>query len=168
MSLLYYVNTLMEVVVVTYGDMALRLVLAAITGAIIGLERELRGKPAGFRTHILVSLGAAIFTLAGTATAAAYGQPVDAVRAMVGVAQGVGFLGAGLILQTKGEVRWLTTAAALWVTAGIGAALGIGTYVLAIIATGLVMVTLIGLDKLEDWLLQRFPRKDSTSGRDTS
>lgn len=142
---------------ITWYESTVRLLLAMFVAALIGWEREYRGKPAGFRTHILVALGSAVFVLAGTSTALLFDEPVDAVRAVVGVMQGIGFLGAGIILQTRGEVFWLTTAASLWVTAGIGATFGLGHYYLGLVAGLLAIITLSWLDRLEGALLRRLP-----------
>lgn len=144
-----------------------RMVLSATLGGIIGLEREQQHKPAGFRTVMLVSLASTIYVLAATQAAERYGEAVDAVRAMSGIAQGVGFLGAGAILQSRGEVRWLTTAAALWAAAAIGYAVGVGSYGVAVGAAVLVYVALHWLGVVSDrWLrakeqARRRPPKDN-------
>ena len=138
-----------------------RMLLSAALGGIIGLEREQQHKPAGFRTVMLVSLASTIFVLAATQAAERYGEAVDAVRAMSGIAQGIGFLGAGAILQSRGEVRWLTTAAALWASAAIGYAVGVGSYGVAIIAAILVYAALHWLGVVTDkWLKVNEQRKD--------
>ncbi len=138
-----------------WWECLVRLLGAMILGAVLGLEREASGKPAGFRTHILVCLGATLYVVVAQRAAFLAGEEVDAVRAMTGVAQGVGFLGAGLILQTKGEVRWLTTATSLWVVAALGLALGLGAYWLAIAGCLLAYVTLHWLDRVESALVRR-------------
>jgi len=119
-----------------------RLVLAALLGSLIGWEREAREKPAGLRTMMLVSLAAAIYVLAAQESARAHQEVVDSVRAMAGVAGGVGFLGAGVILQSRSKVRWLTTAASLWASAALGLAAGLGTYLVAIVGGLLVFAIL--------------------------
>jgi len=140
-----------------------RMLLSAALGGIIGLEREQQHKPAGFRTVMLVSLASTIFVLAATQAAERYGEAVDAVRAMAGIAQGIGFLGAGAILQSRGEVRWLTTAAALWAAAAIGYAVGVGSYSVAISAAILVYIALHWLGALADrWLKQNELGKPET------
>jgi putative Mg2+ transporter-C (MgtC) family protein len=113
------------------------LVLAGIVCGAVGMERELRGSPAGLRTHMLVGLGAALFTLAG-----ACGIPADPTRVAAQVVSGIGFLGAGVIFTQRGSVRGLTTAASLWLTAAIGLATGLGAYVAlaAAVAFGLVVL----------------------------
>ena len=115
----------------------LRLVVAAIAGGLIGLERETLHKPAGVRTHMLVSLGAALFVLATLSII-----PGEVGRIMAGVATGIGFLGAGTIFRSKDHVKGLTTAASIWAVAAIGLTVGGGQYVLAIAATILVILIL--------------------------
>jgi putative Mg2+ transporter-C (MgtC) family protein len=107
----------------------LRLALAAGAGAIIGLEREERDKPAGVRTFAIVALGAALFSLVGLMT---FGQDDAAARLAAQVITGVGFLGAGTILHSRGRVIGLTTAAGIWGSAAVGMGLGYGLYVLSI------------------------------------
>ena len=123
-------------------DFAVRLLLAAVLGGAIGVEREIHDHPAGIRTHMLVSLGAAIFTLLGIVGfeqvqgAGGVVIPVDPTRIAAQVVSGVGFLGAGMILKSDNNtVRNLTTAAAIWFAAAVGMAIGIGWYVIAIIAS---------------------------------
>src|ERR687893_654955 len=111
-----------------------RVLLAALLGGIIGVEREFSDQPAGFRTHILVSLGAALFTLVGAYGVAPFlGEDAavrfDPTRIAAQVVTGIGFLGAGAILRSGMSVRGLTTAASLWVVAAVGAAIGLGAYV---------------------------------------
>ena len=115
----------------------LRLVVAAIAGGLIGLEREALHKPAGVRTHMLVSLGAALFVLATLSII-----PDEVGRIMAGVATGIGFLGAGTIFRSKDHVKGLTSAASIWAVAAIGLTVGGGQYVLAIVATILVILIL--------------------------
>ena len=134
---------------------ALRILGAMALGALIGWEREAQGKPAGFRTHIIVALGSALFVVAGEAAASAAGEPIDAVRAMAAIAQGVGFLGAGIIYQTRGEVRWLTTAASIWSAAAVGMAVGMGMYALGAVGAAAVVFALHWLEVLERRLLGR-------------
>ncbi len=120
-------------------EMVLRLVLAAVLGGIIGYQRERSGKPAGFRTMILISLGAALFTVIGT-----FGfTGGDPGRVAAGIVTGVGFLGAGTIFHHRQIVEGLTTAAAMWVTAAIGLASGAGFYIIAPAAALLTFLVLI-------------------------
>ena len=137
----------------------LRMVLAVVAGGLVGLEREFRGRQAGFRTNILVCLGSALVMLVSIEFARQRWTPqagininVDPARVAYGVMTGVGFLGAGTILHNKGTVRGLTTAAALWCVASIGLAAGIGMYLLAFGATVLVVTALWILDYFEDVL----------------
>lgn len=128
-------------------DLALRLTVGLILGAIIGFERELHRQPAGFRTHSLVSLGAALFTIVS-----AYGfvgDQVDPTRIAAQIVSGIGFIGAGTILQHRGHIRGLTTAASLWSVAAIGTAAGARLYVVAIIGTVLILIILSILDRVE-------------------
>jgi len=127
---------------VAWWEILGRMLLAAVLGGVLGWEREARGKPAGLRTLALVSLAAAVFILAGEQAALSLGEPVDAMRGMTGVVQGIGFLGAGVILQARGEVRWLTTAAALWMAAAVGLATGLGLYFIAV-AGGLLAFAIL-------------------------
>lgn len=135
-------------------ETVVKLVVASLLGGLIGWEREKRGKPAGLRTLMLVSLAAAMFVLATRQAAQAAGEPIDAARAMAGVAQGVGFLGAGLILRTRGEVYWLTTAASLWAAAALGVAVAQGLYPLAVAGAILAYIILRWVSILEDRLAQ--------------
>ena len=115
----------------------MRLLVAAIAGGLIGLEREALHKPAGVRTHMLVSLGAALFVLATLSII-----PDEVGRIIAGIATGVGFLGAGTIFRSKDHVVGLTSAASIWAVAAIGLTVGGGQYVLAIAATILVILIL--------------------------
>ncbi|MFC2012988.1 MgtC/SapB family protein [Chloroflexota bacterium] len=118
----------------------LRLLLAATLGAIIGFQREKAGKPAGLRTHVLICLGAALFTVASIY---GFGFGSDPSRVAAGVLVGVGFLGAGVIIRTSGgDLAGLTTAATIWAAAGIGLAVGSGMYVAAAVATVLILIVL--------------------------
>ena len=118
----------------------LRLLLAAALGAAIGYQRERAGKPAGLRTHILICLGAALFTVASIY---GFGPASDPSRVAAGVLVGVGFLGAGVIMRTgEGIVAGLTTAATMWAVAGIGLAAGAGLYVASAVATVLMLIVL--------------------------
>lgn len=123
-------------------EILLRVFLAAVLGGAVGFDRQLRNKPAGLRTHMLVAMGAALAVGASvlvTQDIAGVGR-ADAVRVAAGVVTGVGFLGAGTILRSSEGVRGLTTAAGLWVTATIGIALGFGYYWLAVGATVIAVI----------------------------
>lgn len=116
-----------------------RLVLAAFLGMLIGLERELRGQPAGERTHALASLGSAAFALISLRAFPAG----DQARVAAGVVTGLGFLGAGMILKTGEHVQGLTTAAGIWAVGAIGLAIGAGLYLLGLVTAALVGVILV-------------------------
>lgn len=125
----------------------LRLLIAAILGGIMGIEREQKGKAAGLRTHMLVSLGSALFILipqqAGVSDA-------DLTRVLQGLVAGVGFLGAGTIIKGSGEeeIKGLTTAAGIWLTAAIGMAAGMGREATAVLSTLIAMVILYTIPKI--------------------
>jgi len=123
-----------------------RLVVAAILGGLIGLERQLRHKPAGLRTNMFICLGAAMFTLLSKELA---GVPADSARIAAQIIPGIGFIGAGSILHARGSVTGLTTAATLFVVASVGMAVGGGLYVTAVFATVLILLALAVLGKLE-------------------
>jgi len=129
----------------------LRLLLSAVLGGLIGLEREIHGRPAGFRTHLLVSLGACVFTVTSFYFYRVYGGPgvVDPSRVAAQVVTGIGFLGAGAIIREKASIHGLTTAACLWVASAIGVACGAGLYGLSSIVTILAIVSLLLLKKVE-------------------
>ncbi len=121
-------------------EMSLRLLLAAALGAIIGYQRERAGKPAGLRTYILICAGAALFTIVSIYGFSAAGDPA---RVAAGIVAGIGFLGAGAIIRSgHGIVAGLTTAATIWAVAGIGLAAGTGLYLVATVATVIVLIIL--------------------------
>jgi putative Mg2+ transporter-C (MgtC) family protein len=127
-------------------EVALRLFAATLIGGCIGLDREVRRKPAGVRTHALVALGAALVTLVVTRLAPANYEHLDAVsRAIQGIIAGVGFLGGGAILKSSEHdiVHGLTTAASIWLVASLGIACGAGQWVAALIALALALTILI-------------------------
>ena len=143
-------------------DAMLRLILAAALGGMIGLEREASGKPAGFRTNMLICLGAALIMelsigIAALSSAGAALTPGDPGRIGAQIVSGIGFLGAGTILHFRGNVTGLTTAATLWVVAAIGMAVGAQAYIEAIGTTALVMLALMLLGRVEDHLIPRLP-----------
>jgi putative Mg2+ transporter-C (MgtC) family protein len=133
-----------------------KLVLAALLGASIGLEREIHGRPAGFRTHLLVSLGSCLFVLTSIHFYKLFGnfsgmQPVgvDPGRVAAQVVTGIGFLGAGAIIRERYSIRGLTTAACLWIAAAIGIACGVGLFGLSIVVTLMSLLSLLLLKKME-------------------
>ena len=129
-------------------EVVLRVVLAAVLGGAIGLERELRDREAGLRTHLLVSVGAALFTMVSAYAWTDWqfsqreGLVFDPTRIAAQVVTGIGFLGAGAIIRQGLSVKGLTTAATLWVVAAIGMAAGVGYYEAAFVTTALVLVSL--------------------------
>jgi putative Mg2+ transporter-C (MgtC) family protein len=124
-----------------------RLVVAAVLGGVIGLERELRHRPAGLRTNMFICFGAALFTILSDALAVRYLG--DHTRISAQIIPGIGFIGAGSILHTRGLTTGLTTASTLFVVASVGMAAGGGLYLTAIFATGLVLAALFSLGHLE-------------------
>ncbi|MDD3400556.1 MAG: MgtC/SapB family protein [Eubacteriales bacterium] len=131
-------------------SLALRFVCALICGGVIGLEREYKRRPVGFRTHILICLGAAMTTMTGQYLAVTLGYDTDISRLGAQVIAGVGFIGAGAIIVTKhSRVKGLTTAAGLWTAAIIGLACGAGFYEGAIIATLMILISEILFVRLE-------------------
>jgi len=129
---------------------ALRLILAVICGSIIGLEREKNNHPAGFRTHILVCIGAALFTLVSINS---FGGG-DPGRVAAQIVSGIGFLGAGTIMREGTTIRGLTTAASLWSVAGVGMAIGAGFYLGAALTTLFMVIVLFFFNALEKRILQ--------------
>lgn len=129
------------------GNSLTRLVVAAILGGLIGLEREFNHRPTGLRTNLFICFGAALFTVLSTALA---GVPSDAARIAAQIIPGIGFIGAGSILHTRGLPSGLTSAATLFVVASIGMAAGGGLYVTAMFATGVVLIALFALGHLEE------------------
>lgn len=140
--------------VISTQEMLLRLVVALVLGAVIGLDRRMRSKPAGLRTMSLVSLGSATFTLVGVTAmlqlasaeqAAGFEAMVrlDTSRVIAGIVGGIGFLGAGAIIQARGRVQGMTTASGIWMTAAIGVSVGLGQYVLALASTFLAFLVLV-------------------------
>lgn len=127
-------------------ELLVRLILSAIIGGSIGIEREVSNRPAGLRTHILVSVGS---TLIMMVSIYGFGGEGDPARLASQVVSGIGFLGAGTIIRTGNDVKGLTTAASLWVCAGIGLAIGAGFYLGGIITAGIVLISLIALGNVE-------------------
>jgi putative Mg2+ transporter-C (MgtC) family protein len=133
-------------------ELVLRLVAAALLGGLVGIDRELRERSAGLRTHALVSTGAALFMLVSAYGFIGVGQGEDPGRLAAQVVSGIGFLGAGTIIFRKDAVRGLTTAASVWTVAGIGLACGLGRFELAVAGAVVSLVILAGLRPLEELL----------------
>lgn len=136
-------------------ELILRLLSSAIVGGIIGIEREAHNRPAGFRTHILVTMGAALIMLVSTQGFPGVEGKFDPSRIAAQVVSGVGFLGAGTIIITGHEIKGLTTAASLWVCAGVGLAIGCGFYLGGIVTAIIVFISLSVLSRLENKLTSR-------------
>lgn len=115
----------------------IRLLVSVVLGALVGFERQASKKPAGLRTHMIVSLGACLFTVVSI-----FEFSLDPARVAAGIVTGIGFLGAGSIIASRGHIRGITTAASLWVVAGIGLAAGTGNYILAVASAILVFIVL--------------------------
>ena len=135
----------------------LRVFIAALLGSALGLERELSDKPAGLRTHMLVTEGAALFMVASLLLADKFGGgpnaiSLDPTRIAAGIVTGIGFLGGGAILQSHDRVKGITTAADIWVAAAIGLLVGAGFYIVAVGGVVIAVVTLAGLTFPERWL----------------
>jgi putative Mg2+ transporter-C (MgtC) family protein len=129
-----------------------RLLLAAVLGGAIGAERELNDQAAGLRTHMLLTIGACVFTLV---SAYGFGGPTDPSRLAAQIVTGIGFLGGGAIVRHGLTVKGLTTAASIWATASVGVAIGAGSYLLGVGGAVLVVGTLFGLRRVSK-LLQRW------------
>ena len=136
-------------------DILLRLILAAVLGGIIGIERESINRPAGFRTHILVCVGSALTMLVSISMGKSFGIGADPGRIAAQVISGIGFLGAGTIIREGANIKGLTTAASLWTVAAIGLAAGSGYYMGAVFTTGLAILTLITLSKVENLVFKK-------------
>jgi putative Mg2+ transporter-C (MgtC) family protein len=132
------------------GIIALKLFIALVCGAVIGLERELHDKAAGLRTHILVCLGACIFGILGIELVSRSAHS-DILRLAQGLLIGVGFLGAGVIFREGSDIKGLTTAAGIWVMGAVGLAIGTGSYYLAVLGTIFTLITVALFGRLEGW-----------------
>lgn len=119
-------------------EIIIKLIISAFLGIVIGLEREIRHKPAGLRTHAFVCMGACLFTIVSLSV-----QGADPSRIAASVVTGIGFIGAGMIWQSRDKIIGLTTATELWVLAAVGLTVGIGYYTIGIITTTLVLLILI-------------------------
>lgn len=137
-------------------EVTLKLLLAVALGGLIGVERETNQKPAGFRTNILICLGATMMmVLSRLVLEGKEGSSGDLMRMAAGVITGIGFIGAGTIIQARGMIIGLTTAATLWAVAGLGLIIGAGYYVIAIIFTATIALTLVIFRQFEDFSLRK-------------
>ena len=137
---------------------SVRMVLAVLCGGLIGIEREYKRRPAGFRTHILICLGAAMMTMTGQFLSLEQHYPTDISRLGAQVVAGIGFIGAGTIIVTQHQrVKGLTTAAGLWASAIVGLAIGAGFYEGGIMATFLILLAEILFSKLEFYIMRHIP-----------
>ena len=148
-------------------DVLVRILVASALGGIVGIERELRDQPAGFRTHMLVALGACLFTLVGafgfqglTGGQRVAANNADLTRVASQVVVGIGFLGGGTILRHGATVRGLTTAASLWVTAAVGLAVGMGFFFGATATALLSVIALAGLKPIEKRFMRGVRQED--------
>ena len=141
-------------------QMILSLGLAVVLGGLIGLERELHRKPAGLRTNILICLGATVFTLIGFDLNANYGA--DIAKLLAGVITGVGFIGAGVLIQDRGGVHGLTTAATIWLVTGVGIMCGLERYLLAIGITGTTLFILWVFNVVDTLIYKHHHKKQNS------
>ena len=139
--------------------MLIRLVMAVLLGSVVGYERERQGKPAGLRTHAMVALGAALFTVVSLY---GFGESADTSRVAAMIVSGIGFLGAGAILHERGGVQGLTTAASLWVTAAIGIAVGVGMMLMSLATAALVFAVLRFAPNVRARVTQESPLRDGS------
>jgi putative Mg2+ transporter-C (MgtC) family protein len=138
-----------------YGHEILKLFLAVITGCILGLEREIRGKSAGFRTLALICLGATVFTICSYLL----GVETNRDRIAANIITGVGFIGAGVIFRNNSSVSGITTAASIWISAALGMLLGIGEFALAGISLLATLFILYALDFIQVWIDNKFQHR---------
>ncbi len=134
-----------------YTDILIKILLAIAAGALVGYEHEKSKRPAGFRTHILSTLGAAVFTMIAMDLFLQYKSAapgLDILRVVSGIAMGIGFIGGGAILHKEKEVSGLSAAASIWVMAAVGIAIGIGQYATAIMATIATFLVLIIVERM--------------------
>ncbi|MFH0816979.1 MAG: MgtC/SapB family protein [Methanobacteriota archaeon] len=127
----------------------LKLILAMICGSLLGLEREMKEKPAGLRTFMLITTGSCLFVIVGTYISESWTGASDPGRVAAQVVAGIGFLGAGTIIHSRGSVHGLTSAATIWVSAGIGIAIAVDLFLLAILVTFIILGMLVGLRAIE-------------------
>ena len=144
-------------------EAVLRTFIAVVVGGLIGMDRELRNKPAGLRTHILISLAAALFTLITFELHSQFSdgdKTADPVRIIEAVTAGVAFLAAGAIIQSRGNVQGLTTGANMWLAGALGVACGAGYYFIAMIGTVFALLVLVVLAKVQTRIIGGKPADD--------
>jgi len=139
----------MELFSTPYADYLLRILCAAAIGGIVGIERDLKGKPSGMRTNILMCVGSCVVMILSAEVASKAGPPADPGRIAAQVVTGVGFIGAGMIMRSRVTVTGLTSAATIWFVSGIGLVVGYGDFILAGAAAAIVIITLTGLNRVE-------------------
>ncbi|RLJ02051.1 MAG: MgtC/SapB family protein [Candidatus Aenigmatarchaeota archaeon] len=127
-------------------EIVVKLILAVALGGLIGIEREKSHKPAGIRTHMLVALGACLFTISSM------NLGMDSARIAAGIVTGIGFIGAGTIISSGKNIKGITTAASLWTTSAVGLLVGIGEYFISTIATLFILIILLLDFMIKKWL----------------
>jgi putative Mg2+ transporter-C (MgtC) family protein len=154
-------------------EILFRLFLAAVLGAVVGLEREVHGRPAGIRTYLLLCMGSALIMVVSELLFVKYEAKgladilrADPARIAAQAITGIGFLGAGVILRYKDTIRGLTTAAAIWVACAVGLAIGAGFYLFGSAVTGLTLVSLVGLKIFERRLKKDWYKEMTVISRD--
>jgi putative Mg2+ transporter-C (MgtC) family protein len=147
-------------------DMAIKISLAALLGAIVGLERVSGGHPAGLRTNTLIAISSCLFTILSVEGFPVHGSAQDTARVAAQIVTGVGFLGAGVLLHARGHVHGLTTAASIWLVAAVGMAVGVGLYFAAVFTVILSTILLVALApisrrlELQAWQRSKMQRTD--------
>ncbi|HDS01740.1 MAG TPA: MgtC/SapB family protein [candidate division Zixibacteria bacterium] len=156
-------------------DVVIKMALAVLLGALIGVEREYHGRPAGLRTHILVCLGSTLLIIGSRSLPIAIEEDpgfignfvIDPARLAAGIITGIGFLGAGVVLKTKDFIRGVTTAACIWFAAAIGIVIGLGFYLIAVISTILALFVLLFLVKISSTIYPHTYKHIIIASRDT-
>jgi putative Mg2+ transporter-C (MgtC) family protein len=155
---------------IDFGEIALRLGIATLAGLLLGLDREMRGMPAGLRTHGLVALSSAAITVSAFQMYAQFGSDseIDPLRVTQGLAQAIGFIAAGIIFASRGTVRNVTTAANLWLASAIGIAAGAAQFDLAGIAFALGILLLVVVGWIEQRLIPAAPNEETARKRSSN
>lgn len=145
---------------ITLESAVFKLLLSLVLGGIVGIERKRKGQMAGVRTFALICMGSTLAMIVSAYIPIIYNLKVgDPARVAAQVVSGVGFLGAGAILQNKGSIRGLTTAAGIWIVAALGLAIGVGLYLIAIITTAFILFTLVSLERYEHQVMSELSAK---------